>query len=74
MLDVVAIEAVAQLVESQGSDAWFEVDPAKIASVFRSVSKDKPLVGFKDAKIRDFFDPARSLLETVDNLHSSFGT
>lgn len=30
VLDPVAIEAVAKLVETQGSDAWFEVDPAVI--------------------------------------------
>ena len=30
VLDPVAIEAVAQLVESKGSDAWFEVDPKDI--------------------------------------------
>ncbi len=30
VLDIVAIEAVAQLVEQEGSDAWFERDPSEI--------------------------------------------
>lgn len=50
-----------------------QVDQAKIASIFRSVEKGKPLTGFRDAKVSGFFDPARKFLETVDKLHMDQG-
>lgn len=50
-----------------------EVDPAKIASVFRSVTKGKPGVGFKADKIGGFFEPAKNFLDAIESLHNAQG-
>lgn len=54
-------------------DGAKEVDPGKIANIFRSVTKGKPGVGFKADKVADFFDPAKKFLDTVDKLHIQNG-
>lgn len=67
------LKAFESSATSKDKDLEKRVDPAKIASIFKSIQKGKPLAGFRDDKVAGFFDPARKFLNTVDSLHAAQG-